>query len=428
MTTNRAGCNSCCGACCATEGVLAADVSIGSLPTIEEVLIDVIANCRGVTSGVRYAGEPEEVEHSGSGFVHPDDTVPGTPFFGFNVLVDGKWSLQIYDAVGFIRIMGYPAECYIIPGTTLLMQITPVSGSIGIVLGNEPEKIPYWVRLEYWIYTEEATGDCILRVGAMLIGEDHNYYFQANANSVINGVTGAGGTTVPYTLVNPVKYSDYNPCGEDMGLLPGVSELGQWVLGRTFELEDFGIKPLLMPSGSGTNGVYDGSELTQADDPVYLPTPDTSGQYGFVWEINLSDSSITDLADLPETTLDMTNVAGIYTGNIREDFTAVGDLPADWLDSYIWTHFVTGGLTQTGAGLSQHPDYEVLNDGAGGHICDTTIPAPDPCQVNFGVGTDGYGAIQADTIKWQYEYGYTTATQVHELADLVIVLKQPTPP
>lgn len=433
---NKPGCG-CCTACCATLRELAADITVGSLPGITDMRIDVLneGTCSASSDGTLGV-----TAQTGNGFERPTTAVPGTPAWGLNATMAGKWSRQDYSLIGTLFIYdidGYLDSCYYLNNlagdTELDMQITAPSGTFALVTGSEPNVWPYWVRMEYYVY-EDGAGDCILRVGAYFVPRIPLDLDAATSAPVAYFFKEALSTgTWPVTLVDPVKYSDHNPCGEDLGVLPvvGSPAVGAWVSGFTEELEDNGVASSTgAGAGSLTNGQWQASDLTQSSDGTFESEVLTGlggvnvsgGDLGLLWEVNLTDASITDLNTLPDTTLDTSNCIGVYTGDIKGTYTAVGSLPVGFFTGNNWQHHSTGSTALSSSSIGTSGSHSILNGGAGTHVCGT-LGSPGDCV--SGHPYDGGGFPQRDLVYWEYEYDVQSSTTGTAWSGISITLGQP---
>ncbi|MCA9136291.1 MAG: hypothetical protein KDB00_06020, partial [Planctomycetales bacterium] len=270
---------------------MAADVTIGPLPGMTEVLIEPTADCYASTNGVYDDGGGDETQSLGP-WERPTTQIATQPLAAINGLMDGAWTIQEYTAiVNDLRVTdayGATVECYYINRTSLSQDkiflgiSTDIGGSLQLLTGNEPMFWPYFVKIVYKVYTN-GSGDCILRIAALILPRasipepttpslpPRSLYFGfENVGTAYNW---------PHTTT-AFQYSDFNPCAEDMGF-----NAGAWVSGNNYELLDGPIVASEGVTASGPNGLYALADLTQSDEVVVLEeTPTGSAPaLGLLW-------------------------------------------------------------------------------------------------------------------------------------------------
>jgi hypothetical protein len=140
--------------------------------------------------------------------------------------------------------------------------------------------------------------------------------------------------------------------------------------------------------------------------PTYdCPIFAEGGEQTWIWEINLTDEGITDLASLPDTTLDASNMAGVLAGGYA--FTdpspsAIAAKPAGWdTETYYWhspgSCVVDGSfidiVINKNHGTGAYP---------GGHSC---VADPDPCPWDYCSEL-----AASDNWRWFIEFEVTNST------------------
>lgn len=438
----RRGCKCCGDSCCVTPKILKADVSVGTLPTITAMEINPVTGCYAESDGVFGV-----TTHSLDGYERPSTTIKGRPHWGLNALMNGEWHVQTYstlDRAFFWDQYGAVEECFNFgssPALPLISQITEISGTFDLIVGNEPNVWPYWVKMAYYLFID-GTGDCILRVGAYFKKSDRQSPLNRTSGAAVSaqylreGVLG-GSDTWPHTKT-PYKYSDYHPCAEDLGVLPwppGQNGFitpdpgGVWESGEQFTLNDQAIYNTKFVSGGDYSETLITASDVASDDDAAVGGGEFS--HAWIWEINLTDASVTDLASLPSTTLDWTNVKGTTTasGDIRDPYTPVGALPSGYFDAQ-WDYYTTGsmaigplnyiGKTEAPLGTT-NTRYTIVNGGTGGHVCKTGVTGT--CDLATGTQWTPNTETQADLLMWHLEWEVNGSTYAVPWKDFSITLK-----
>lgn len=410
--------------CCVTPKELAADVEIGSLPSMSNMLIDLIGGCTASSDGTYGI-----TEQSAGAFEHPTGTVEDLPNYTVTLLLDGQLTRQSYQPIWSVTerdSYGYTINCWSYYYLTEYFNFDLIevdwSGSFNLISSSNT-MWPFWVKLEYWLY-EDGVGDCILRVGARFLTRSPSYPGFSPTIQYFRGPFGLGGGSVNYAE-EIHKYSDYYPCGEDDGVLPlpadhtagglplvGQEEYGIWLSGNRYTLQD-----TIWDTYSGT------------DEPEYIENPQGRvgvSDIGLLWEINLTGDSITDLALLPNTTLNYANSIGTYSTDIKQ---TPGTLPAS--STPLLSHYTPSSITiASGSFIRKRtldtviiPAYTVENSGTGSHVCQITANEltcnGDPLPTK---------SILTDEMIWELLYnGIDIGTTDYTYGDISITLKQPPP-
>lgn len=426
---NKAGnnCGCCTGTCCVANKDLFVDVTFGSLTPIDNVKINAGngGDCLGMSDG--FHGDPE-IHVGDNGWEGPTVQVAGPPAIRGAVYPTGSWQWHRYeDGFSFITNEEPNAGCYAYFGTDLIIKETGISGTVELVKGNEPNVYPYAVRLHHWIYVDDE-GDCILRVGAEFCGRRDAVSFELENGRIeflFNSRLPYPNFGFPKARTSSVvhKYSDYNPCYEDGPIEIIGGGVGAFRNGGTTTLEPF--------DASSTNEPpWDPSDprLQTADDVLPLSPWNQIGLFPWlpiwVWEINLTDSSITDLADLPTVTLDSSNLTGVIapgstiagSGSITADLDPV---PAD-LSPYVFQYHVSGSTAITSAQVADSPE-QIIRNQPGQHIC--RIDAREGTECSYFYDWVQWRHLQADHIRWFFEYAYANSTTDIPITAISLTLK-----
>lgn len=410
-------CCGCGGTCCVTNKDLFVDVTFGSLTAIDNVKINAgdEGECVGMSDG--YHGDPE-TQIGEDGWEGPTGKVAAPPAIRGAVYPTGSWQFHRYEeGFSFINNNDPDAGCYAYFGTNLIIKETGISGTVDIIKGNQPNVYPYAVRMHQMIYVADD-GDCILRIGAEFSGRNDQspggppspIEFEMNSRLPFPN------NLVPFARTSFVagKYSDYNPCYEDGPVsLPGG--LGEHINGGTYTLQDFDASENDKPPWSSSD-----PRLQQSDESGLI-NPAVHGlspwQPIWVWEINLTDAGITDLASLPSTTLNSSNLAGIVTsGGIG---SALDPVPAD-LSPYTFRYHVADSTALTSSQVGESADHTIRNQ-PGQHVC--RIDALEGTQCNYFHDWVQYRRLQSDKITWFYEYQYENSTTDVTISAISLTLK-----
>ena len=412
----------------------------GGLPSIADIQLNQeIAECH-FGSGSPHNCPPDEEPVQGAGYVHPCTKLGGFPRWVVNWLAEGEWSINRYAAPGLIQ-NNDTNECHQFLGDTLTMLEQSFGGTYELIIGNEPQRIPYFVNIEYEIAQPFGEfGDCFLIVKAKFdydtepqtsVVVDWDECMSANQPWLLPGALPFPVTEVPY------QYTNSHPCWEDAGspgstwLAPWGPITADWQSGERYTMRDFawdgsaGCSTFASTAGSYV-APYVGNEacLQQPDDPDYEFKDRTFTGFGqsiYEWRINLTASGITNLASLPATILNYGNIYGLTNGGT---FYLAANVPV-FLQNPTFNVYQPGSLVLTsqymGDAVGECGDGTVINnDGMGGHVCDTVWPS-NPCGAGNVQGS--YGELQQDNLRWKTELAIDAVINTIALHDFSITLK-----
>lgn len=395
-----------------------ADVSFGGLDDAPNIRIGKLqySDCEGATDGV-YSETPGGTETQ---YIWGDDAyegplglIPAFPKYDLAVNPTGRWHVHRYNnpANQFVKYNEPNEGCYQYTGSVLIMKQEDVGGEMFLVQGNEPNKGQYRVRLRNLVYTDAITGDCILRVAAHLIGRDDRFWYepqeivpflwlQEDRPSV---------KTVRHLATEIGKYSDYHPCYEDGpanlqdGFAPWISSHEIELLPhRWFHIQQEPLDP--------------SDPVLQSDDSLFFFG--LFAEYELIWEISLTDAGVTDLAALPNTLLDSTNLAGVipYNDPIDSDLLAVPDLSAQQF------HYHVPGSLDFTINIVAETDQSIVYNTPTSHVCKVLDGIGDICLGQYLTWVDRK-ALQADYIHWYTHPRIENQVTTYSLADFSLVLK-----
>ena len=451
MKNNAGGC-SCCGPpppdlCCATLADMCFDLSMPSvLPDMADVPIDYkldgedcVFNTTGPYNCEVLPDPPEPSQ--GPGYVHPCEKLSSHPNWAVNANYEVEYTRDVYDATGLIQNLD-TNECHLFVGTTAIIVHTKFGGSFELVTGNEPEKIPYFVNVQYSL--EQPWGEfggCFLIVKAKFDYETETAQsLQLNYDQCHSGETPVGGGVGWPVTETAEQYSPSHPCWEDAGSpgstwaapygpiaadhLTGQSN-GYRRVARPFAWEARGM-PSWGDQGGNYVAPYDGTEpeFTLPDDPEYVFKDYTFtgfGQSEYEWRINLTSSGITDLADLPATVLNYGNLYGLTNNGT---FYLKANIPF-WLQNPTWNQYVPDSLAVASQYMGDSffgdcPNPTDIVSTNGQHACNTTWPN-NPCGVGQVQGS--YGELLSDIIGGKAEFSLSSQIETLALHDFDLTIK-----